>query len=142
MDAFYARALEEAIGFLGSKLLNHRRKCPHTSRLERIRRAKNVPAIHKEMARLVLKHQRMLDGKRIKKSQEIYECDMETFNAVTHIIGYQLGDRIYYGLINGTLDKMEIRELFFDCFEEDGAALSTYLYFYARTKDIEIPERL
>ena len=71
-----------------------------------------------------------------------YICDMELFNAVTHIIGYQLGDRIYYGLIDGTLDKMEIRELFFDCFEEDGAALSTYLYFYARTKDIEIPERL
>ena len=94
------------------------------------------------MARLVLKHQRMLEGKRIKKSHEIFECNMELFNAVTHIIGYQLGDRIYYGLINGTLDKMEIRELFFDDFEEDGAALSTYLYFFARTKDIEIPERL
>ena len=142
VDAFYARALEEAVGFLGSKLLNHRRKCPHKSKLERLRRVKSVPKLQKEMARLVLKHQRMLEGKRIQKSQEIYECDMDVFNAVTHIIGYQLGDRIYYGLIDGTLDKMEIRELFFDCFEEDGAALSTYLYFYTRTKDIEIPERL
>ena len=29
VDAFYARALEEAVGFLGSKMLNHKRKCPH-----------------------------------------------------------------------------------------------------------------
>ena len=94
------------------------------------------------MARLVLKHQRMVEGRKVKNSNHIFECDAEMFNAITHIIGYQLGDRLYYGLVDGVLDKAEIRELFFDCFEEDGAAFSTYLYFFARTSHIEVPERL
>ena len=142
VDAFYARALEEAVGFLGSKLLNHRRKCLHNPALERMRRNKSTTEFYREMARLILKHQRMLEGKRIRNSAQIFECDAEMFNAVTHIIGYQLGDRLYYGLIDGLLDKSEVRELFFDCFEEDGVAFSTFLYFFTRCKDIEVPERL
>ena len=94
------------------------------------------------MARLILKHHNLLEGNKIRNSTEIFDCGADLFNAVTHVIGYQLGNRIYYGLVNGDLDKMEIRELFFDCFEEDGAAFSTYLYFYALTKNIEIPECL
>ncbi|MED5464287.1 MAG: ChaN family lipoprotein [Myxococcota bacterium] len=142
VDAFYARAMEEAVGFLGSKIINHLRKCPHTPDLERIRRNKNASAFHKEMARLILKHGRLLEGTKVRNSAEIYDCDAEMFNAVTHVIGYQLGERIYYSLVDGTLDKHEIRELFFDCFEDDGAAFTTYLYFFTRTKDIDIPERL
>ena len=142
VDAFYARALEEAVGFLGSKLLNHRRKCLHGPALERLRRNKTSGEFYREMARLVLKHQRMVEGRKVRNSNQIFECDAEMFNAITHIIGYQLGDRLYYGLVDGVLDKAEIRELFFDCFEEDGAAFSTYLYFFARTSHIEVPERL
>ena len=36
VDAFYARCLEEALGFLGSKVINHRRKCAHEPYFERV----------------------------------------------------------------------------------------------------------
>ncbi|MEL6547619.1 MAG: ChaN family lipoprotein, partial [Myxococcota bacterium] len=35
VDAFYARTMEEAVGFLGSKLLNHKRRAPGPKELER-----------------------------------------------------------------------------------------------------------
>lgn len=141
VDAFYARCLEEAVGFLGSKLINHKRKCTDVRTLEQIARGRNEPAWNKQMARLVLRHLRMERGEKVRGMSQVYECDAQMFNAVTHILGYYLGEKLYYGLIDGLLTKQQVRHLFLDTFEEDGAALTTYLLYATRTRDVQLPER-
>ena len=64
------------------------------------------------------------------------------FNAITHILGYLLGDRLYYSLVQGHLRKEQVRELFFDTFRQEGSAWASYLYLKARTEKVRIPERL
>ena len=142
VDAFYARTLEEAIGFMGSKLLNHKRKCLHDPDLEKLRRSRYSTPFEKELARLSFKHTRFETGKRVKAIAELYEVDAKMFNALTHTLGYQLGDKLFYGLMNGVFAKQNIRVLFFDHFEEENSALETYFYLSEQAKHISIPERL
>ncbi|MBT6436221.1 MAG: hypothetical protein HOK28_24240, partial [Deltaproteobacteria bacterium] len=66
----------------------------------------------------------------------------ELFNKITHIIGYQLGDKLFYALMDGTIQMSHVRELFFEHFEEEGTALTTYLHWALQVRDIQIPERL
>lgn len=142
VDAFYARIIEEAIGFLGSKLINHKRKCAHLQHFERLARSRSAGPEEKRLARLVLRHTRLESGKRVRGMAEVYECEVDLFNALTHVLGYRLGDKLYYGLVQGEITKVEIRELFLDSLEEDGAALTTYLYLLSRTATVRIPERM
>lgn len=140
VDAFYARCLEEAVGFLGSKLLNHKRRAVDSRALERRAKNRRLPEHDRVVARLVLKHLRMEAGLRIRGGSSLYECDADTFNEVTHLLGYLLGEKIYYGLLAGELEKTEVRELYFEAFEEDGVALTTYLFYVSRTKGVRVPE--
>jgi hypothetical protein len=52
-----------------------------------------------------------------------------------------LGERIYYALATGRMLKREVRELFLDPLEEDGAALVAYLDLSRRLADVPIPKR-
>lgn len=142
VDAFYARCLEEALGFLGSKIINHKRKRASMKYFRRLVQAKNAHPDEKRLARLVLRHARMESGERVRGMAEVYACDADMFNAITHVLGYRLGDKLYYGLVQGHLRKPEIRELFFDTFEEEGTALMNYLFLKARTDKVKVPERL
>jgi hypothetical protein len=142
VDAFYARALEDAIAFLGSKVVNNRRKCLHLHDFERLARSRTARPAERELGRLVCLHARVERGEKVRGMAALYECNVDMFNALTHPLGYRLGDRIYYGLIQGQVMKDEVRSLFFDDFAEEGAALATYLFLVARTADVNVPERL
>jgi hypothetical protein len=142
VDAFYARCLEEALGFLGSKVINPKRKCAHLPWFERLARSRAASSGERHLARLVLAHARMEAGVKVRGLARIYRSDAETFNAVTHLLGYVLGDKLYYAMLEGRLEKREIRSLFFDPFEDEGEALATYLYLVARTREVQVPERL
>ena len=142
VDAFYARALEEAVGFLGSKMLNHKRKCPHVPFFIRQSRSRSASQENKDLARGVVKHDKMMRGEKVRGMQAIYESEPELFNQITHVIGYQLGDRLFYALMDGTVQMSNVRELFFEHFEEEGIALTTYLHWALQVRDVEIPERL
>jgi hypothetical protein len=137
VDAFYARVLEEAIGFLGSKVINHRRKSPSLARLRTL--ARGDDPFERQVARLVLKHVRVAAGKRVRALAEIYECDADLFNAVTHVIGYQLGDQLYYALLANVIDQDSARELFYDPFAGEGEALATYLYLQRKVQSVVVP---
>ncbi len=141
VDAFYARCLEEAIGFLGSKLVNHKRKCAHLPHFERLLRSKVTPREERSLAKLVLLHAQMERGQRPRGLARIYETSADLFNAVTHVLGYRLGDKLYYALVRGQMTKDEIRALFFDPWDEEGEALTTFLYLTMRTRDVVVPER-
>ncbi len=140
VDAFYARCLEEAVGFLGSKLLNHKRRAPTLRSLERQAKSRRTNEHDRNVARLVLKHLRMEAGLRIRGGSTLYECDADTFNEVTHLLGYVLGEKIYYALVAGDLAKSDVRDLFLDDFEEEGVALMTYLYLVSRCRTVSRPE--
>jgi hypothetical protein len=141
VDAFYARCLEEAIGFLGSKLINHKRKCPHVNHFEQVLRSRAASAEDRKLARMVLKHDRAARSRRVRGLTSLFTSGPDLFNALTHVIGYQLGDRLYYGLVAGSINKAEIRSLFFDTFEDEGSALATYLYLAWRCVEVKVPER-
>ncbi len=140
VDAFYARCMEEAIGFLGSKLLNHRRKAPGDTALQKMKRSKEPH--ERALARAVLKHAQLEEGQKVRGMREVYESDANAFDAITHVIGYRLGERLYYSVVSGDIAKRDIRDLFFEKFEEPGNALMTFFSLVARTRNVKMPERL
>ena len=142
VDAFYARCLEEALGFLGSKLINHKRKTVNLAQLTRMARSSHADEGERYVAKLVCKHIAMERGTKVRGMSEVYECDADAFNVVTHVLGYRLGELLYYGMVGGAVAKEQIRELFFENWEDEGAALTTYLVLAARTRDVRTPERM
>jgi len=141
VDAFYARCIEEALGFLGSKLINHKRKCAHAAHFEQVAKSRGAKPQERELARLVLMHARMEDGEKVRGLSRIYATDADLFNAVTHVLGYRLGDRLYYALVGDLIGKQELREIFLDTLEDEGEALATYLYLIGRLRGLKVPTR-
>jgi hypothetical protein len=123
MDAFYARVLEEAYAFCGSKIVNPRRKSPRERELERQRRSGD--ALTRQTARLVLAHLELERGG--KRRLRPLHGSSELFNAVSHALGYMLGERLYTALATGKMLPREVRELFLDPLEEEGEPFLTYM---------------
>ena len=141
VDAFYARALEEAYAFCGSKIVNPRRKCPHAPEFERL--ARGTDPFTRQVARFVLGHLRIERGEQSRGSlRSLYRSrGSDLFNAVTHSLGYMLGERLYYALATGRMLKSEVRELFLDPLDHEGDAFLTYLDLSRRLADVRIPAR-
>jgi len=151
IDSFYARCLEEALGFFGSKVINPKRRCDHrrdfAEDVDRFR-DQGITAIDGEgyrLARFVLEHKGLERGK-VKKDDPwlkvIYAQDHEMFHRVTHALGYILGDRLFWGLKRDRISKNEIRELFHESFDADEAPLLTYFTLAKRLASVRIPRRL
>jgi len=140
VDAFYARVLEEAVGFLGSKLLNHKRRCSHASDLRRLARRQGATSFTRRLASLANKHERLVAGLSVRKASSIYECGQKMFNAITHVIGYQLGDRLYFALLDGDIAKTHVRKLFFESFADEGAAIGAYFGLMKATEHANVPK--
>ncbi len=141
IDAFYARCIEEALGFLGSKVINHKRKCARPAYFYWLRKSRSASADERQLARLVWMHVRMERGEQVRGMPALYRCDATMFNMLTHVIGYLLGEKLYYALVQGLLAKKVIHDMFFDTLEEEGTALATYLYLQARTAAVRLPEQ-
>ena len=141
VDSFYARALEEAYAFCGSKIVNPRRKCPHEPELLKLQRGPD--RFQREVARMSLAHLRLERGERPRSAMRtLYrEAGADLFNAVTHTLGYMLGERLYYALARGRVLKSEVRQLFVDPLDEDGAPFLTYMDLASRLRDVRIPDR-
>lgn len=142
VDAFYAATLEETLGFFGSKIVNPRRKAQHRpqliSRLDR----PGGGLLDREIAAAVLAHQRFERGERVPEVQRLYTLrNPDHFHAVTRAVGQVLGDKLYYALLRNRIGKAEVRSLFFDPFDDEGAALHTYLYLVGKVGRTRIPVR-
>jgi hypothetical protein len=140
VDGFYARVLEQALGFFGSKVLNPRRKCRHGPQLQR--QLTEGKSRERQVAAYVLAHLRMEHGGRAPEVRAAYALrDVELWGAVTRTLGQILGDKLYYAMLRGRIAKSEIRELFFDLFEEEGAAFQMYLYLVGKVGRTRVPVR-
>lgn len=137
IDSFYGRALEEALAFFGSKIANPRRKCPHVEDFERLRRTGD-PAT-RLLADAVLTHKALEERRRAPPRRVVEHPDVDLFNAVTHSLGYILGDQLYYALVRGLVPKEEARELFMDPFAEDGDAFHAYFHLVERVGRVRVP---
>lgn len=129
IDAFYGRVVNEAIGFLGSKIVNPKRKCLP------------LEALDGESARFVRAHKRMERGEHVPWLSGVYGSAPAIFNAVTHVLGYMLGDQLYYALVRGRMSRDEARELYYRPLEKEGASLLLYLQLIAKVGDVEVPKR-
>ncbi len=140
VDAFYARAMEEAFAFFGSKIVNPKRKTAHEEEFERRRRS-GAPR-DRAIAELVLAHlalERGTGGARFRAAFGSMRASL--FNDVTHALGYILGDRLYYALLSGLVTKAEARRLFCTNIEEDGEPIALYLTLSRRLANVPLPKR-
>jgi hypothetical protein len=136
-EDFYCRIMKEAIGFFGSKIVNHKRPCYSLDDFKNPRRkypTKPPERIDelKEIGRFVREHKR-LERHYISKGR-LWNLDIPMYRlhpavhiGVTHVLGYMLGDRLFDGLMRGVVDKETIREFFFINFSDMTQALGIYL---------------
>ena len=138
VDGFYARALEEALAFFGSKLVNPRRKAPHASGLEQRRRTGTTE--ERQVARLVLSHLALEQGRRDGSWPKLLDgADAAALNGVTHALGYMLGEKIWRAHVDGVVSKEEVQKLFRASLEGDGVAAGGYFALSARLAGVEVP---
>ncbi len=111
-DAFYARCLEEALGFFGSKLLNPRRHCVGVPEwAERFTAARGE---ERQIAAFVLAH-KAAESEGAEEAGKLLPLKEERlFHAVSHGLGYMLGEALFRGFDQGKVSKVWIRELFHD----------------------------
>ena len=142
-DAFYHRALEEAIGFFGSKLVNPQRKCLRADMCESISRSrsKDISVEIKKLARAAYAHSRLLAGEK-PRGFRISQLDFKLFDQLAHLVGYQLGERLYHGFREQIVSSGTIRELFFTDLSPENEATATYLKLYFSLAKVDLPERL
>lgn len=147
VDAFYANILHEALGFFGSKIINHKRKCFHEKEYAGLVQYLNTSRVRGrrtelEMAMLILKH-RDLDKKGIAiPSKRYFKKRHDLFFGVTHGLGYMLGDKFYYALISGKISKEEIRDLFCDPMKGKNIPFELYKKWLRKVRGVKVPKRV
>lgn len=153
VDAFYANAIHEALGFFGSKIVNQKRKCFHEKEyLELLSylRSSQVSGRRKlelEIALLVLEHKKLEKRgiairSKVHLPKAFFKSHHDLFFGVTHALGYMLGDRLYYGLLHEKISKEEIRDLFCDPMKGDGRPFELYLKLHRKLRGVKIPRRI
>ncbi|MBI4411621.1 MAG: ChaN family lipoprotein [Deltaproteobacteria bacterium] len=148
-DAFYANILHEAIGFFGSKIINHRRKCSRPSDFVKLlrylthnRRALKGRGLEYRTALFFLEHERKARKGMPFHPNTVKSLSVDLFLAVTHAIGYYLGERMFYRLLGGGLSKDYVRDLFCDSMEEEGEPVRRYFQLSERLKGVKLPKRV
>jgi hypothetical protein len=123
-DAFFYRAIKEALGFFGSRIIDHRRYCMseadcreflHANRRKRLDgRARQL----REVARIVLRQReaerRWVETRRPPRAGSIYRLPPALGSAVVHTLGYIVGDKLHSALLSGKVQKKDVRALFYD----------------------------
>ncbi len=145
--AFYASVMTECIGFLGSKIINEKRKTVTENALRvflgtlKGKEPDSETAQKGAVARFLLQHlylQRRGSGKNdfIKKFKDIFILDGRMSRMYSTQLGYYLGNRIYYGLKRETVLPEKISELFFQPLATGDNAFQYFITFSDMVKKI------
>lgn len=139
-EDFYYRALKEAVGFLGSKVINSKRMClrEHDYRelLDDLKKQKKLTErekLEKLAYRRILEHVEAergyiaREGRVEFKPKDMYNLELDVHIAVTHGLGYMLGEDLYLALMRDYVTKKEVRALFYERFENPEDARPLYL---------------
>lgn len=149
-DEFYARVLREGLGFLGSKIINHKRMCykekDFMDYLRDTRRKKlGDRALEiKHISRYVIKHLEM--EKEFTKTgvirwriPKLYRESKALKLGIAHALGYMLGNKLYRAIVGDEISKEEIRNLFYLDYTRKGIASRTYFDLVLRLHRIKEP---
>jgi hypothetical protein len=128
---FYSRVIHEAFAFLGSKIINARRKGHHESHFRKVLREvkanSSFDSLQLEIAAAVLLHKKFERGKRSRGFPRVVDSNARHRAGVIRALGVMLGERLYYAFIRDHVSAAEIR-LLFD-FPAVHAEQSAALYF-------------
>ncbi len=119
-EAFYARCLEEALGFFGSKLVNPRRRCVGLA--EWASRFEDARGEERQVAAFVLAHKAAERDGPDEAAKLLPLRQGRLFNAVSHALGYLLGDALYRAFDARCVSRREIRALFCDPLDDPRTA--------------------
>ncbi|MFH1231399.1 MAG: ChaN family lipoprotein [Planctomycetota bacterium] len=155
-DDFYYTVLREALGFLGSKIINHKRMCYKELDFEELltqrKWRRSAMATHrkitlprlkelKEIAEFVVEHKKRerdyLNNSVWEAYKKISYLSLEEFIGISHALGYILGDKIYEGILQGKINRSEIRELFLNPFDVKDEPLNKYLYLIRSVQGVK-----
>jgi hypothetical protein len=140
-DAFYTRVLEQALGYLGSRVLYPARTAVHESDLYTLY-TQPREAIEEQSMYGYAEYMRMIDFLVLHKDFEANQRRYwvvpelikegvhyagEKFQFVTRQLGYMLGSEIYDSYLQGKVAKRYLRALYFRSLEQPGTARETYL---------------
>lgn len=148
VDAFYANVLHEALGFFGSKLINHKRKCWHEKDFKNLIayfQSVRVPArrrLEYETANFLVEYLKLERKGMHLSCADVFSSRMELFLSLTHALGYMLGDKLYYGLMRRAVSKTQVSELFTNPWREEGEPLRAYIDLQKKLKKVKIPKRM
>lgn len=112
-EAFFARCLEEALGFFGSRLVNGARRC--TQLTEWAELFSHGSPEHRRIAAFVLAL-KAAEGDEPEDAKRLVPSDDRLFHAVSHALGYLLGEALFRAFDSGRLHPVEVRGLFADPF--------------------------
>lgn len=138
VEDFYCSIMREALGFLGSKIINHKRPCYTIDDfLEAATRHPSKPpeqiADMVTIGKWIAKHKSyeseyLKTGRVWSLTGKIFSLPLRIHLGVTHGLGYMLGERLFQGLIAGEISKQHIRQLFYTNFSDLDESLDTYLH--------------
>lgn len=132
-DAFWARCLEEAIGFFGSRLVNPKRRCTQLD--EWTWHFQHGRGELKRVAAFTLALSAALKDDVGAAQGMVPQGNDELFNGVSHALGYLLGDALARAFAQRTVSRADVRALFHDPFLEPAvtfAALTRRLEAFGR----------
>ncbi len=136
-DAFYAEILREALGFFGSKIVNHKRAARRESHYRTLEsRLRGHPLGPDDARRLAVarhflthkRHEHEVTAARLpaRRPGRLYKLPTAMRRSVTGALGHLLGDELYASLFAGELTKTEARALFATDFDSPGVAEGLY----------------
>ena len=146
-NAFYYAVLREALGFLGSKVINHKRLCYKELDFEdfinQYRGKRLTTPRLKEVFRIsqfVVKHKKrekeFIETNKWATYKKVSYLSVEDFIGISHALGYMLGDRLYEGVLQGIIKRTEINTLFSNPLKGK-EALNKYLHLTQRVQTIK-----
>lgn len=155
----YSRVLHEAVGYFGSKIFNPKRKPPTLATLRESALQSldldegEIAPTHLVAAMLAAWHRRnavrrsfvqnALD-RHVRDSgfaQGLADLGPDVVRPLVHLIGYELGERLYTAFRDRQIGTRDLRRLFRTDFEAPGEAFGTFHGLALRLRSIRLPAR-
>ncbi|MEC9476182.1 MAG: ChaN family lipoprotein [Planctomycetota bacterium] len=145
-DCFFEAALRETIGYIGTKIIDHKRTCLDTKELESFAQQLQKKTLSPLMSatlqsvedslRYIEEEKRWLAGGGNRPDHlKMSSRNTDIVSGTAHAIGYRLGEYIYRSLVAGTLARSELRELFKTSLYGPGTSREVWFQWARRAQD-------
>lgn len=124
-EAFWARCLEEALGFFGSRQVNPARRC--TSLEAWAETFEHGSGEAQRIAAFVLALSAALPDDARTTRRLLPLAPLSLFNGVSHAMGYLLGDALAKAFARGEVSRHEVRALFEDRFDDPQRTFTAWM---------------